>query len=135
MRSKVAERILAKTPEDVRIFVRLYADIVVRVTQLLKEKGYTQKQLADKLDKTPSEIHKWLSKEHNFTLRSIAKLEAELGETILNVPVMKKSKVFISTKGRTVQMNVHRNEFINMKTEYVTNWKATEETNYLANVG
>ena len=89
MRSKVAKRILDNTPEDVKIFVRLYADIIVRVNQLLKEKGYTQKQLAEKLDKTPSEIHKWLSGEHNFTLRSIAKLEAELGENLLEVPERK----------------------------------------------
>ena len=51
MRSKVAKRILDKTPEDVKIYVKLYADIVVRVNQLLNEKGYSQKKLADKLIK------------------------------------------------------------------------------------
>lgn len=101
MRSKVAQRILDKTPEDVKIFVRLYADIVVRVNQLVKEKGYSQKQLADKLNKTPSEIHKWLNSEHNFTLRSIAKLEAELGEKILYVPVRKSVTIFHLHYGKT----------------------------------
>ena len=94
MRSKIAQRILDKTPKDVDIFVRLYADIVLRVNQLLKEKGYTQKALAEKLDKKPSEIHKWLNGDHNFTLRSIAKLEAELGEPILQVPKRDKETVF-----------------------------------------
>ena len=51
MRSKVAQRILAETPEETKIFARLYADIVVRVHQLLKEKGFSQKDLADKLEK------------------------------------------------------------------------------------
>ena len=86
MRSKVADRILAKTPKEVEIFVRLHADITVRVNQLLKEKGYNQKQLAAKLDKSPSEISKWLKGDHNFTLKSIAKLQAELGDEILYVP-------------------------------------------------
>ena len=40
MRSKVAQRILAETPEETKIFARLYADIVVRVNQLLKAKGF-----------------------------------------------------------------------------------------------
>lgn len=86
MRSKVAQRILAETPEETKIFARLYADIVIRVNQLLKEKGFSQKDLADKLEKRPSEVNKWLVGEHNFTLRSLAKLEAELGDTIINVP-------------------------------------------------
>lgn len=85
MRSKVAQRILDKTSPDVKIFVRLYADIVVRVNELMEEKGWTQKELAERMDKKPSEINRWLKGEHNFTLRSIAKLEAELGEPILSV--------------------------------------------------
>jgi len=85
MRSKVAQRILDKTSPDVKIFVRLYANIVVRVNELMKEKGWTQKELAEKMGKKPSEINRWLKGEHNFTLRSIAKLEAELGEPILSV--------------------------------------------------
>jgi transcriptional regulator with XRE-family HTH domain len=86
MRSKITKKILDETPEEARIFVRKYGDIVVRVNQLLREKGFTQKDLAGKLDKTPSEISKWLKGDHNFTLRSIAKLEAILGEPILVVP-------------------------------------------------
>lgn len=89
MRSKVFKEILDTTPEDVEIFVRLYSELTLRITQILKEKGYTKAKLAKKLDKRPSEIHKWLSGEHNFTLRSIAKLQAELGEVLLEVPERK----------------------------------------------
>ena len=56
---------------------------------MLAQEGYTQKDLADKLQKRPSEISKWLNGDHNFTLRSIAKLEAELGEVLLEVPKSK----------------------------------------------
>jgi len=83
MRSNVAKRIQAETPEEVRIFVRYYTDIVVRIRQLLDEKGYTQKDLADKLGKRPSEINKWLNGNHNLTIKTLAKLEAELGEPII----------------------------------------------------
>ena len=86
MRSKIFQEILDETPEDVTIFVRLYADLVVRINQLLREKGISKKELAEKMDKNPSEISKWLGGEHNFTLRSLAKLSAELGEPLLEVP-------------------------------------------------
>jgi len=115
MKSKVAERMMAKMPEDVKIFVDKYADIVVRINQLLKEKGLSQKSLAEKMDKKPSEISKWLNGEHNFTLRSIAKLEAELGETILYVP----SRIqFQSVGGNVSHMTVLQNDRIKTNVEF-----------------
>jgi len=83
MRSKVAKRIQNETPADVRIFVRQYTDIVIRINEILRAKGYTQKDLAIKLKKKPSEINKWLKGNHNLTLKTIAKLEAELGEPVI----------------------------------------------------
>lgn len=117
MKSKVAARMMAKMPEDVKIFVDKYADIVVRINQLLKEKGYSQKDLAEKLDKRPSEISKWLNGDHNFTLRSIAKLEAELGETILYVP---RQVVFQSLGENTAKMTVYRNDHIKTNVEFTS---------------
>ncbi len=43
MRSKVAQRIQNETPDEVRIFVRQYTDIVLRINKILKANGYTQK--------------------------------------------------------------------------------------------
>ncbi|OFY39338.1 MAG: hypothetical protein A2X18_07230 [Bacteroidetes bacterium GWF2_40_14] len=115
MRSKVADRILAKTPKDVEIFIRLHADITVRVNQLLKEKGYNQKQLAAKLDKSPSEINKWLKGDHNFTLKSIAKLQAELGDIILYVP---KRKAFSNAGTQCANFTVYHNEPVNTNVQF-----------------
>jgi len=108
MKSKVLRDLLAKTPAESKIFVELYADIVVRVNQLIREKGYgSQKALAEKMGKKPSEISKWLSGNHNFTLRSLAKLTAELGEPVINVP---KRHTFHLHSEKTVSMTVYRNE-------------------------
>ena len=95
MRSKIAKKIQAETPPEVRIFVRLYTDIVVRINALLAAKGYTQKDLSDKMKKKPSEINKWLKGTHNLTLKTLAKLEAELGEPIVQAspgPLPKKPR-------------------------------------------
>lgn len=133
MRSKVAQRILAETPEETKIFARLYADIVVRVNQLLKAKGFSQKDLADKLEKRPSEINKWLVGEHNFTLRSLAKLEAELGETIINVPHRKPISASVGIK---TYVTVYKNAHINTDVEYTNVWKKSnaKSKTHLANV-
>lgn len=95
MRSKTVDRILKNTPKDVAIFVDMYADLVVRINHILREKGISKKELAEKLEKKPSEISKWLCGEHNFTLRSLAKLSAELGEPLLEVPKRKTQTAFI----------------------------------------
>ena len=85
MRSKVVNRIQEETPEEVRIFVRQYTNIVVRINELLHQKGRTQKELTERMNKRPSEISKWLKGNHNLTLKTIAKLEAELGAPIIEV--------------------------------------------------
>jgi transcriptional regulator with XRE-family HTH domain len=92
MRSKVAKRIQEETPEEVRIFVRQYTDIVVRINQILQAKGYTQKDLAERMKKKPSEINKWLKGNHNLTLKTLAKLEAQLGEPIIYISNERLSK-------------------------------------------
>ena len=106
MRSKVAQRILAETPEETKIFARLYADIVVRVNQLLKAKGFSQKDLADKL-------------------RSLAKLEAELGEPIINVPQRKPI-------GTTGYVTLYKNNVINTDVAYTRVWKKSKSNHKIA---
>ena len=131
MKSKVAERMMAKMPEDVKIFVDKYADIVVRINQLLKEKNYSQKELAEKLEKSPSEISKWLAGDHNFTLRSIAKLEAELGETILYVP---KRIAFQTYSEKTISVTVLKNDHINTNVDFTPVTASCKSENELSNV-
>lgn len=129
MRSKTAQRILSETPEETKIFARLYADIIVRVHQLLKEKGFSQKDLADKLQKWPSEVNKWLKGEHNFTLRSLAKLQAELGEEIINVPFRQQVTSAVAEKGK-FYLTVYKNSHINTNdVQYKNVWKKQKTKN------
>ena len=82
--------------------MRQYTDIVLRINQLLQDKGYTQKDLADKMNKKPSEISKWLKGNHNLTLKTLAKLEAELGEPIIYIYI---SRAFFSLTLTICQIN------------------------------
>lgn len=42
MRDKLFQKILDETPEETKIFVRLYADLVKRISYILDERGYSQ---------------------------------------------------------------------------------------------
>ncbi|MCD4795037.1 MAG: helix-turn-helix transcriptional regulator [Bacteroidales bacterium] len=96
MRNERARKILAETPAETKKFVSKYADILVRIHELMKERGLKQKDIAEKLEKQPSEISKWLNG-HNLTLKSIAKLEVVLDTDILIVSKTRKGiKISVS---------------------------------------
>ena len=109
MRSTITQKILAETPEETKIFVNLYTDIVIKVNQILKANDWSQKYLADRIGKKPSEINKWLKGEHNFTLRSIAKLQAELDEPIIEVK--KRETTFSNEKQGVMKGNTSAKNF------------------------
>jgi transcriptional regulator with XRE-family HTH domain len=135
MKSKTVDRLLKSPPKDVEVFVDLYADLVVRINQILREKGISKKELAERLDKQPSEISKWLGGEHNFTLRSIAKLSAELGEHLLEVPARKSQPVFIDGYVQTTHSFVVRRRMDSIPKQDTTVWQLAAGHNTLSNVG
>lgn len=60
-------------------------DIANKICAILKKKKMTQRDLAMKLGKRENEISRWLSGSHNFTIGTIAKIEASLGQQIIKV--------------------------------------------------
>ena len=72
------------TPEE-RAEARLSFQISNRLDFLMKEKGLSKKQLADAIGKRPSEITRWLSGEHNFTISTLAMLSTFFGQPIITV--------------------------------------------------
>jgi transcriptional regulator with XRE-family HTH domain len=75
------------TIED-KIFVDKSMEIARHVFELMQQGGIRQKDLALRMKKTEAEVSKWLSGLHNFTLRSLVKMEAALGCPVVYVPKM-----------------------------------------------
>ena len=73
--SDIFDKILAETPKDLTQFIDQSMDITLTIKDLLRKKGLTQKDLAQKLGKSEAEISKWLTTGYNLTLNSIAKIE------------------------------------------------------------
>lgn len=72
------------TPQE-RMETRMSFEISNRIDFLMREKGLTKKQLADALGRRPSEVTKWLSGEHNFTIRTLGMLSMFFGRPIIVV--------------------------------------------------
>jgi antitoxin component HigA of HigAB toxin-antitoxin module len=72
------------SPED-RAQTRLSFEISNKLDALMQERGLSKKQFADAIGKRPSEITRWLSGEHNFTIATIGMLSVFFGKPIVTV--------------------------------------------------
>lgn len=84
--SKLFDKALALVSEDVKRFVDHSINISDQIHAILSEKGISQRRFAELLGKKESEVSKWLTGTHNFTLKSIGKIEAVLNEKIIVTP-------------------------------------------------
>ncbi len=113
-------------PADVERFVDKNLDISQQVFALLKEKGWTQSDLAKKLGKTSAEISKWLSGSHNLTLRSIAKMEAILEEDIIMTP-QKARRTYSKVHFATMRYHAVQNKLSHKDLKYSTGEVASDK--------
>lgn len=70
---------------EIDIMVKHNLAIATKVARILKEKGMGKSEFAEKMGKSASEVSKWLSGTHNFTIKTIAKLEHALGEDLIHI--------------------------------------------------
>ncbi|OJV14828.1 MAG: transcriptional regulator [Dyadobacter sp. 50-39] len=66
-------------------FVDTSFNLSDRIHEILESKGLTQKDLAEMLGKKESQVSKWMTGTHNFTIRTLALLEVTLGASIFQV--------------------------------------------------
>ena len=78
-------KMLASVPPDIKAEIDLSFAVSDRIDALMQERGLSKKQFADALGRRPSEITKWLSGQHNFTLSTLAMLSTFFGRPIITV--------------------------------------------------
>lgn len=59
--------------------------IAARIEDILQDLGWKKKDLAEKLGKKPSEVTKWLSGTHNFTIDTLVDIEHATGKAVIPV--------------------------------------------------
>lgn len=70
---------------EMKLQMELSVAIANRIYAILEAKGMTQKNFAQLMDKTETEVSRWLSGTHNLTMATICKISAALGEDIIRV--------------------------------------------------
>lgn len=75
-------------------FVDKSFEIVDQIYSILEKKGMSQRDLANLLGKKESEISKWMTGTHNFTTKSITKIESVLNEDITITPQKAQKKYY-----------------------------------------
>ena len=80
---KAFQDCLSQVPNDLKREIDLSFAIADKIDAILKEEGISQKELAKRTGKTQAEVSRWLCGTHNFTLRTIAKIEDALDRRIV----------------------------------------------------
>lgn len=83
--SRTLEEMLGPIPTNIQAEVDLSFEISDRIDALMRQRGLSKKQFADALGRRPSEITKWLSGQHNFTISTLAMISSFFGQPIITV--------------------------------------------------
>jgi ribosome-binding protein aMBF1 (putative translation factor) len=84
IKSKENTWLLDSLSYDERIAADFVADIAVSIQIARRERGYTQKKLAEKLGVSQVMISRWENGEENFTVATLAKISSALGISLVN---------------------------------------------------
>jgi ribosome-binding protein aMBF1 (putative translation factor) len=79
--------------------------MAARIDEAKRAKGWKNKDLAKALGKKPSEISKYLSGTHNFTIDTLSDLEEVLGIQLLNLKEKPKTQILYN-KNITVSSDI-----------------------------
>ena len=75
-----------KVSTAIRLEMTWSAGIVDAIERLTKEKGISQRELANRIGCHETQIARWTKGFPNFTLQSLAKLSVALGEDLIHLP-------------------------------------------------
>ncbi len=76
---------LAAIPKDVSTQVNWSFAIADKIDARLKELGITRKEFARRMGTSEAEVSRWLGGTHNFTLRTLSRISAALGISLIQI--------------------------------------------------
>ncbi len=76
---------LAEIPAQQRAEYELCQMIADRIDEILKQQHLTQRDLARLTGKSESEISKWLTGRHNFTMKTLSLISTALATPVIRV--------------------------------------------------
>lgn len=89
----IIDNILEGIDPKIEKQVELRMKLAAKIDEARKKMGLNKTQLAQKLSKKPSEITKWLSGTHNFTIDTLSDIQQLLGIELVNVDEKSKEQI------------------------------------------
>jgi transcriptional regulator with XRE-family HTH domain len=83
--SETLERVLAKTTAKEQRRTNEKMLLAAKIADAIESKGWSRAEFAEYLGKHPSEISKWLSGTHNFTIDTILDIQEKLDIRIIDL--------------------------------------------------
>ena len=84
--NRIMDDIRSTISPEMKLQMELSVAIANRIYDILEEKKMSQKEFAQLMGKTETEVSRWLSGTHNLTLSTICKISAALDEEVVTVP-------------------------------------------------
>ena len=84
-KSEIIDSILKEVTPNLKKKVSSKMKIAIRIDEERIKRGWTKLELAQAFNKNPSEITKWLSGVHNFTIDTLIDIETVLNIDILSI--------------------------------------------------
>ncbi|MFO7890230.1 MAG: helix-turn-helix transcriptional regulator [bacterium] len=98
MKKTMFRKIVEKIPLSTKKFVQKQGEIAAQIYKILKDDNITQKEFAKRLDMKESQLSKILAGNANLTLKTITKIEAELGVDVVQIPLFEKDNITVIHK-------------------------------------
>ena len=83
----IISKILDEIKNDEERYIKISLDLASQIEAFLLEMNWSQADLARKLNKKESEISKWLSGTHNFTVKTLALIESAFNKDLFIIPL------------------------------------------------
>ena len=83
--NRIMDDIRSTISPEMKLQMELSVAIANRIYDILEEKGMSQKDFARLMGKTETEVSRWLSGTHNFTMATICKISAALNADVVKV--------------------------------------------------
>lgn len=131
MKNRILDKVRKYRAKYIEIFVDYTFDLSNRIQFLLDKNSMDQKDLAKALKKNESEISKWLSGSHNFTLKTIARIEDVLGDKLLevvnenNVGKTELTGVYLISSDQLFTPNYDNQDYTKTLKKYSPNYRST----------
>ncbi len=80
----IVEELLDNVPEELKQQVERRMMLAAKIIDSIEAKGWNNLRFAHEMDKHQSEISKWLSGTHNFTVETLVSIELKLGIQLID---------------------------------------------------